>query len=254
MKKLVSVLLGLLWFSALFAQDSIQVSLAEWTFDNWYGGGVLPPGLTETTPVPADRGTMAESALFGTEQMFTGGTVTRRWSVPTTGGYVRCATGWSAGSGDRFYMMTGINTIGASSVHLTSSHATSSSSQVYSLLVQYRIGPAGVWTDLYGPFAVTDVTESGISRRQVNNVKLPAECSNVSHIDIRWLCTQFPASASTQFRVDNIFLTASVVNPDPDADKTPLIVAQGLREEDWAVPSWTLLLAEIGRASCRARV
>ena len=249
MKKLVSVLLGLLWFSALFAQDSIQVSLAEWTFDNWYGGGVLPPGLTETTPVPADRGTMAESALFGTEQMFTGGTVTRRWSVPTTGGYVRCATGWSAGSGDRFYMMTGINTIGASSVHLTSSHATSSSSQVYSLLVQYRIGPAGVWTDLYGPFAVTDVTESGISRRQVNNVKLPAECSNVSHIDIRWLCTQFPASASTQFRVDNIFLTASVVNPDPDADKTPLIVAQGLREEDWAVPSWTLLLAARKKAT-----
>lgn len=249
MRKLVLILSILLLGNVLIAQDSIKVALAEWTFDNWYGGGVLPSGQTETTPVPADRGILAETALLGTEQMFSGGTVTRRWSVPTTGGYVRCATGWSAGSGDRFYLITGLNTLGASSVQLSSSHATSSSSQVYSLKVQYRIGSNGEWKDLFGPFAVTDVTESGISRRQVNNVRLPGECNNVPHIDIRWLCAQFPSSASTQFRIDNIFLTANAVNPDPDADKTPLVLAQTLQESDWAIPSWTLFLSAQKKAS-----
>ena len=249
MRKLYIILFCLFYNYSLFSQDSISVSLAEWTFDSWYGGGVIPPGLTETTPIPADRGISSGTALLGTEQMFYGGNITRRWSVPTTGGYVRCASGWTSSGGEKYYLASGINTTGASSIHLTSSHATSSSSQVYSLQVQYRVGSSGVWKDLFGPFEVTDVTESGISRRQVNNVRLPAECNNVPYLDIRWLCTQFPSSASTQFRLDNIYLTAFVVNPDPDADKTPLIKAQTLQESDWAIPCWTKFLAAQKKAS-----
>ncbi|MEA4935587.1 MAG: fibronectin type III domain-containing protein [Paludibacter sp.] len=233
---------------AIYAQDSIRISLAEWTFDSWYGGGILPPGLAVNKPVPADRGTLATTAQIGTEQMFQSGTVSRVWNVATTGGYVRCSTGWS-GSAERYYMMSGVNTLNASSVSLTSSHATSSSSQVYSLKVQYRLSSSGPWKDLYGPFQVTDVTESGIGRKQVNNVKLPGECNNKSYLDIRWLCTTFPSSSSTQFRLDNIYLKANIKNPDPDADKTALIQAQALNEDDWAVPSWTLLLSARKKAT-----
>jgi hypothetical protein len=243
MKILFIILLGFTLCPVLYAQDSIQVSLAEWTFDLWYGGGVLPPEQTTNKPIPADRGTFAATAKIGTEQMFTGGSVTRVWSVPTTGGYVRCSKNWTAGTTELYFMMSGIHTLGASSVCLTSSHATSSSSQPYSMKVQYRIGPLGIWKDLFGPFSVTDVSESGIGRKQVNNVKLPGECNNVPYIDIRWLCTTFPPSSSTQFRLDNIYLTANVANPDPDADKTPLTKARDLKEADWTVPSWTLFLS-----------
>lgn len=232
----------------LYAQDSIRVSLAEWTFDSWYGGGVLPSGQAANKPVPADRGVCAATALIGTEQMFQTGTVSRVWNVATTGGYVRCSTGWS-GSSERFYMISGLNTLNSTSMTLTSSHATSSSSQVYSLKVQYRISANGTWKDLFGPFQVTDVTESGISRKQVNEVRLPLECENASYIDIRWLCTTFPSSSSTQFRLDNVFLKANIVNPDPNADKTPLYKAQALNESDWAIPSWTLLLSARKKAA-----
>ncbi len=242
MKKSVSILLVLFFCSALYTQDSIRVSLAEWTFDNWYGGGVLPAGLSTSKPLFADRGTLMATAKIGTEQMFTGGSVTRVWDVPTSGGYVRCSKNWAAGSTELYFMMSGISTIGSSTISLTSSHATSSSSQPYSLKVQYRLSSTGIWKDLFGPFSVSDVTESGISRKQVNNVKLPNECNNVSYIDIRWLCTTFPSSSSTQFRLDNIYLSANAINPDPNADKTPLTVAQTLNETDWAVPSWTLFL------------
>ncbi len=233
--------------SLLYAQDSIRVSLAEWTFDNWYGGGVLPPGQTTDKPVPADRGTVASTALIGTEQMFSGSKVTRTWNVATTGGYVRCNKDWN-GNGDRYYLMSGVNTLGASSLRLTSNHATSSSSHVYHLKVQYRLSSDGEWKDLYGPFSVSDVTESGINRKQVNNVLLPGECSNSPYLDIRWLCTS-AASSSAQFRLDNVFLTANILNPDPDADKTPLIKAQALKEEDWTVPGWTLLLSARKKAA-----
>jgi acid phosphatase type 7 len=243
MKKIACILFYLILCSGLFAQDSIRISLAEWTFDQWYGGGVLPAGQSVNKPIFADRGTLVSTAKIGTEQMFTGGSVSRVWAVPTTGGYVRCSIGWTAGSTELYFMISGINTIGASSISITSSHATSSSSQTYSLKVQYRLSSLGTWKDLFGPFSITDVTESGISRKQVNNVKLPDECNNVSYIDIRWLCTTFPSSSSTQFRLDNIYLTASVVNPDPNADKTPLTAAQALNEADWTIPSWTLLLA-----------
>lgn len=247
--KLRFLLYVFLFFSlSAVGQDSIRISLAEWTFDKWYGGGILPTGQEANKPVPPDRGTMISTALLGTEQMFLGGSVSRVWSVATTGGYVRCSTGWS-GTAERYFMMSGVNTLNASSIALTSSHATSSSSQVYSLKVQYRLSSTGAWKDLYGPFQVTDVTESGISRKQVNNVKLPAECNNSSYLDIRWLCTTYPASSSTQFRLDNIFLTASIQNPDPNADKTPLIQAEALNENDWAVPSWTLLLSARKKAS-----
>lgn len=249
MKKIVIILLSIVLSSVLSAQDSIQVSLAEWTFDKWYGGGVLPPGQTTDKPVLADRGTVAATAMIGTEQMFAGGSVTRVWNVPTTGGYVRCARDWKEGSTELYYMMSGINSIGASSITLTSSHATSSSSQPYSLKVQYRLSPVSGWKDLYGPFSVTSVSESGIGKKQVNNVKLPAECNNVSQIQIRWLCTTFPSSSSTQYRLDNIYLQASVVNPEPNADTTPLIAANALNENDWTVPSWTFLLAARKKAT-----
>ena len=245
----MGILVGIMLCMALSAQDSIRISLAEWTFDNWYGGGILPFGQTIDKPISADRGTLKTTAKIGTEQMFSGATVVRVWSVPTTGGYVRCSKNWTAGATELYFMVSGINSLGASSLSLTSSHATSSSSQPYALKVQYRLGPEGTWNDLYGPFSVTDVTESGISRRQVNNVKLPAECNNVSYIDVRWLCTTFPPSSSTQFRLDNIYLTASMVNPEPNADKTPLTVATTLNENDWAVPSWTLLLAARKKAT-----
>ncbi len=249
MKKISILFLGLIFSFVIFAQDSIRVSLAEWTFDQWYGGGVLPAGQLNNKPIFADRGTLASTAKIGTEQMFSGGSVSRVWDVPTSGGYVRCSKSWIAGSTELYFMASGINTLGASSVSITSSHATSSSSQPYSLKVQYRLSSTGSWKDLFGPFSVTDVTESGISKKQVNNVKLPAECNNVAYLDIRWLCTTFPASSSTQFRLDNIYLTASVVNPDPNADKTPLTLAQSLNSADWAVPSWTLLLSARKKAT-----
>ncbi len=248
MKKIITIVLGIILCTGLYAQDSIRISLAEWTFDKWYGGGVMPPGQTADNPLPADRGTLAATAKIGTEQMFMGGTVSRVWDVPTTGGYVRCSKSWSSGS-ELYYLMSGINTKGSSTVCLTSSHATSSSSTAYSLKVQYRLSPTGIWKDIFGPFSVTDVTESGISRKQVNNVKLPNECNNVSYMDIRWLCTTFPSSSSTQFRLDNIYLTASVKNPDPNADKTPLTSSLALSEADWAIPSWTLLLAARKKAA-----
>lgn len=249
MKKIAGVLMYLILSSGLFAQDSIRISLAEWTFDQWYGGGILPSGQLVNTPIFADRGTLKSTAKIGTEQMFTIGPVSRVWSVPTTGGYVRCSSGWKAGNTELYFMISGINTTGASSICITSSHATSSSSQPYSLKLQYRLSENGAWKDLFGPFSVSDVTESGINRKQANNVKLPAECDNVSFIDIRWLCTTFPPSSSTQVRLDNIFLTASVANPDPNADKTPLLVAQALNEADWTIPSWTLLLSARKAAS-----
>lgn len=248
MKKIQIFVLVFLLSTVINAQDSIRVSLAEWTFDTWYGGGILPPGQAANKPIPADRGIVASTALVGTEQMFQGGTVSRVWNVATTGGYVRCSSGWS-GTAERFYMMSGVNTLQASALTLTSSHATSSSSQVYSLKVQYRLSPTGPWKDLYGPFQVTDVTESGISRKQVNEVRLPAECNHANYLDIRWLCTAFPSSSSTQFRLDNIFLKANIVNPDPDADKTPLNQAQLLQESDWTVPSWTLFLSARKKAT-----
>lgn len=249
MKKSISIFLIFIFCTTLSAQDSIRVSLAEWTFDNWYGGGVLPPGLSTNKPLPADRGTLAATAKIGTEQMFTGGSVSRVWDVPTSGGYVRCSKNWTAGSTELYFMMSGINTTGSSTISLTSSHATSSSSQPYSLKLQYRLSSAGTWKDLFGPFSVTDVTESGISRKQVNNVKLPNECNNVPYLDIRWVCTTFPSSSSTQFRLDNIYLTANAKNPDPGADKTPLTEAMALNETDWAIPSWTLLLTARKTAS-----
>ncbi|HET9569812.1 MAG TPA: fibronectin type III domain-containing protein [Bacteroidales bacterium] len=249
MKRAIGIFVGFVLCMALSAQDSIRISLAEWTFDNWYGGGILPYGQTIDKPILADRGSLNQTAKIGTEQMFTSATVERVWSVPTTGGYVRCSKNWVAGPTEAYFMISGLHTLGVSSINLTSSHATSSSSQTYALKVQYRLGLSLPWKDLYGPFSVTDVTESGISRRQVNNVKLPAECNNVSYIDIRWLCTTFPSSSSTQFRLDNIYLTASMLNPEPNADKTSLIAATSMTESDWAVPSWTLLLAARKKAN-----
>lgn len=242
MKKLIILSFNLIFCFVIFAQDSIRVSLAEWTFDQWYGGGILPVGVATDKPLYADRGTLAPSAIIGTEQMFSGGSVIRKWEVPITGGYVRCSKDWAAGPVERYYMMSGINTINASTVSITSSHSTSYH-DAYSLKVQYRLSATGVWKDIFGPFSVTDITESGISKKQVNNVKLPGECNNVEYLDIRWLCTTFPSVSTIQFKLDNIYLKANIKNPDPDADKTPLITAQVLNQNDWAVPSWTLLLS-----------
>ncbi len=248
MKKTIAVFLGLFFCAFLFAQDSIRVSLAEWTFDKWYGGGILPPGQTTDKPIQADRGTLAKTAKIGTEQMFFGGSASRSWKVPTTGGYVQCSTGWS-GSEERYYMISGLNSIDASSLSITSSHSTSQTVDAYSFKVQYRLSSTGPWKDVFGPFSVNDVTESGISRRQVNNVRLPNECNNIQYLDIRWVCTAFPTSPTTQFRIDNIYLTASKRNPNPTIDKTLLIEAQALHENDWAIPSWTLLLSARKKAT-----
>ncbi len=104
------------------------------------------------------------------------------------------ATGWDNGNGAKYWQIN-ISTAGYFSLDL-SSKQRSANSGPQDFKVQYKIGVGGVWTDLLGATNIV-VDNAGFTGGSISRVPLPAECSNVSSLFIRWIMTSnLPVSAS----------------------------------------------------------
>ncbi len=237
MKKLIFMSIILLSSMTLIAQN--QQTIAAWNFDTWLGGATgVPVGQSLFAVILPDYGVQKLTAKLGTEQMFyptynpDTNPVTRKWSAPSKGGYVRCGTGWNTLDGSERYFQTSFSTTGLFNVSINSSHATSgtSSSYQHSFTVQYRIGD-GAWVNFTPKksFDVIEVSETGITYGQVTDLRLPAEANGKVGVDVRWLFGapsfassepdltnwQTAWSTGTQIRLDNVSVKGYQVATGP---------------------------------------
>jgi hypothetical protein len=130
--------------------------------------------------------------------------------VSSSASFAATANGWNGGNGSKAWQIN-INTIGYTSVKLFS-RQRSSNTGPRDFKVQYKIGNAGIWTDVpSGTVQVDALYNLGV----VNNISLPAACDNQPLVFIRWIMTSdlavdgaLVASGGTN-RIDDIALVGS---------------------------------------------
>ncbi len=224
LKTFLTLGLIVLGFSTVVA----QVTLANWTFVKWMGGGAtgVPAGQTISTPILSDAGNQAATAQIGSENMFSdgeGGTV-RAWGTPTAAGYVRTSS-MLVGT---YYRIIGLSTAGYTTIKVTAGFSADSSSRYYYLQLQYRNGSTGTWVSVGDPVFINFVGETNIPVK-FDNIALPVAAEGVTALELRFLQTGFDGTAvTTQSRIDNVSITAVAEAPSAlTPDKVDAIKVSG---------------------------
>ncbi len=168
MKKTFTLLFALLFSIATFAQEII----AKWTF---------PTGVVATDLVAEVANSLNTDKTLFTE----GGTsVIEMKNGSTT--FAAQASGWDDGIDTKSWQ-TEVNTTGRGSIFVSSAQTAGTTNPgPKDFKLQYKIGTAGVWTDVAGGnITVANDWTTGV----LNRLALPAECDNQASLFIRWVMT-----------------------------------------------------------------
>jgi hypothetical protein len=118
------------------------------------------------------------------------------------------ATGWDNGSGTKYWMISVVTT-GYTSLNI-SSKQRSNNTGPRDFKLQYTLDTTGTWTDIpSGSISVLNNWTSGF----VNNLALPAGCTNQSKVYIRWIMTSNTSAtggvtgSSGTSKIDDILIT-----------------------------------------------
>lgn len=189
------MVLGLL----LVTHGNAQLVLAGWTFPNPGADALVdistPANSTETISVVG--ATLGEFTFVG---------------VPP-GSYCAYATNWNSGANSKHWQIR-FNTTGYYNLTI-SSKQRSSNTGPRNFKIQYRIGAAGVWTDVPDATAIVVDNSSGFTSGTVNAVPLPVACENEAAVFLRWIMTtntavdNDPVQAAGSSRIDEIYVIAN---------------------------------------------
>lgn len=165
-----------------------NISLAEWTFPT--DGSVVTPDVSSpnnsTKTLTTNGGTITSSA----------GNTTQSAS----------ANAWLDGNGTKYWQVD-LNTIGFSTIQLTSTQRSSNTGP-RDFKLQYKVG-LGSWTDTGTNILVANNFTTGVA-----SLTLPTECDNQNDISVRWIMTSnvsvnngTVANGGTN-RIDDIIVTS----------------------------------------------
>lgn len=165
----------LLSFLLLSCSSFSQLTLEEWNFPS------NPDNAVVDISIPLNAG----------QTIYTvGGTSAVSFGV-NTGATTWCAwcTSWNAGLNVKWWEIQ-INTTGYFNLEL-SSKQTSSNTGPRDWKAQYKIGAAGVWTDIPGATAIAITSQnSWVTPTEIlSNIPLPVACENQPLVYIRWIMT-----------------------------------------------------------------
>jgi len=128
---------------------------------------------------------------------------------------VVCDGCWQTGNGTKWWQIE-VNTTGFNNLTI-SSKQRSSNAGPRDFKIQYRIGAAGVWTDLPGATAIVLDNSVGFTSGTVNVVPLPVACENAPSVFLRWImtsnacvtCTGNVVTTAGTSRIDDIYVQAN---------------------------------------------
>jgi hypothetical protein len=146
-----------------------QLILAGWNFPN------NPDNATVDVAVASNN----------TRTIYTSGTGVLAFNTAGATSFSASCTGWNSTAGTRWWEIE-LSTTGYAYIEV-SSKQRSSAQGPRDFALQYRIGAAGVWTNIPGAPSITVANNwtSGV----LNNVLLPAACENVPSLFLRWITT-----------------------------------------------------------------
>jgi len=179
-----------------------NTTVAGWSFPN-------------STSVSNNLANSGVTANIGKTLTSGGGVGTPSYATVGNGGFTAMATGWNSGNATKYWEASNISTTGYYSVKVSSKQRSNSAAPRHFKL-QYKIGLAGLYSDVPGSYVSTaDNYTSGV----LINVSLPSICDNQPSVYLRWLMiTNTPVSnnsnstagtvASTgQSNIDDIVVT-----------------------------------------------
>ncbi|MGI8892665.1 MAG: T9SS type A sorting domain-containing protein [Bacteroidia bacterium] len=199
MKTILTTLLSLLIAAVLLPLSAFgQLTLVEWNFPNNPDDAVADAGI------PANLAkTISTTGGTGTIIYINNGVTTRSaW-----------ADGWHNGSGSKAWEIE-FSTLGYYDIDLTS-RQQSSGTGPRDFKIQYKVGAAGTYVDLYSPITISNATGWFGPSPQV---ALPPTCDDQSSIYIRWIMTSNVSQSGGTVasggasRIDDIIVRAKATN------------------------------------------
>jgi len=156
--------------------------IVYWNFPN------NPDNATSDGGIAANNGTKSISVVGGVTAP----------TFATAGATTRCASavGWASGSGLKYWQVN-FETTGYGDLIFSSKMAGNNVRSASDFKVQYRVGAAGVWTDV--PTANIDITAiNNWTVGNLANIALPVACENQADIYLRWIMTSNTGINGTQ--------------------------------------------------------
>ena len=198
--KILFTTLFILLFAALFIPGVAQgqVVMVEWNFP------------FDPDDAVADAGTPANALKTIYTTGGTGSLVFSNNGVTTKSAW---ATGWDNGSNTKAWEIE-FSTLGYYDIDINS-RQQSSGTGPRNFKIQYKIGTAGTYVDLYSPI---NITTTGGWYGPATPVALPAGCDNQSSVYIRWIMTSNTSVGGSTVasggsnRIDDIVIRAKATN------------------------------------------
>ncbi len=155
----------------------------------------------------------------------------------TAGATTRCASAitWGTGSGTKYWQVDYVTT-GYQSLKVSSKMTGNTTAAPRDFKLQYRVGVAGVWTDVTGGAISLAANNWTTATANLSNVSLPVACENQAQIFLRWIMTSnisIAGGAITTARavyIDDIFVTGiplTLTPPVADFSATPTSICVG---------------------------
>ena len=175
-----------------------QLTLVEWNFpldpDNAVADGGITANLSKTITTVGGTGTI----IFSNN----GVTTKSAW-----------ADGWDNGSGLKYWQIE-FTTSGYYDLDITS-RQQSSGTGPRDFKIQYKVGAAGSWIDLFSPITIST---TGGWYGPASPVNLPSACDNQNSVYIRWIMTSNTAQNASAVavggasRIDDIIVRGKATN------------------------------------------
>ncbi len=214
--KTLTLFLVIISGSLLFSQTTI----VEWNFpnspdDSLSDAGIPPNALKIISPV-GTTGSISYPNGFTTQSIST--------------------TGWTDGLDTKYWMIEFSTSL--YNQLTVSSRQQSSGTGPRDFKIQYRVGLAGIWTDLAGtnPIIVANNFTLGV----VNEIPLPSVCDDQPSVFLRWIMISNNAvtggvvAGTGTSRIDNIQIVSALDEPMP----VELISFTGKVTENSIVLKW----------------
>ena len=185
--------------------------IVYWNFPN------NPDNATSDGGIAANNGTKSISVVGGVTAP----------TFATAGATTRCASavGWASGSGLKYWQVN-FETTGYGDLIFSSKMAGNNVRSASDFNVQYRVGAAGVWTDV--PAANIDITAiNNWTVGNLANIALPVACENQADVYLRWIMTTNTGINGTQSvqagnatYIDDIYVYGVSLSAPPVANFT----------------------------------